>query len=125
MAQNKLLRFGPVALVLTTPTNIINPTITSLAGVVGFTATQPYVIIRHVRIVNITASAATCTFAVGTTGVTPTSANSVIGFGLSVAANSYVDWYGQLRLDAADFLVGFANTTLALTFEGEGEIGFI
>jgi hypothetical protein len=47
----------------------------------------------------------------------------VIGQGLSVAANSFVDWYGAMRLDAADFLVGGSNTTTALSIEGEGEVG--
>jgi hypothetical protein len=43
--------------------------------------------------------------------------------GLSVAANSYVDWYGLLRLDSGDFLVGGAGTATALTWQAEGEIG--
>jgi hypothetical protein len=34
-----------------------------------------------------------------------------------------VEYYGKIRLDAADFLVGGSNTTTALTIEGEGEIG--
>ena len=66
MASNKNIRFGPVALG-TAAANIINTAITSLAGPVGYTQTQPYVIIRHVRIVNKTASAATCSFYVGAT----------------------------------------------------------
>jgi hypothetical protein len=42
---------------------------------------------------------------------------------LSVAANSYIDWYGALRLDAADFLVGGASAATSLSIEGEGEVG--
>jgi hypothetical protein len=41
----------------------------------------------------------------------------------SVAAYSYIDWYGALRLDAADFLTGLASANTSLTFEAEGEIG--
>ena len=47
----------------------------------------------------------------------------VIGTGYSVAANSAFDWYGMLRLDVADFLVGGASAATSLTFEAEGEIG--
>ena len=45
------------------------------------------------------------------------------GTGVSIAANNYVDWYGQMRMDTSDFLVGGAGTATALTFEAEGEIG--
>ena len=41
----------------------------------------------------------------------------------NVAANDYVDWYGALRLDSADFLVGGASANTTLTIQGEGEIG--
>lgn len=122
MAANKTFRFGPVALSATLTTNILNPTITSLAGVVGFTMTQPYLIIKHIRIVNKTAGAVTCSFWLGATGGN-TAGTEVIGTALSVAANSFVDWFGILRLDAADFLVGGASAGTSLTIQGEGEIG--
>jgi hypothetical protein len=122
MAQNKVIRFGPVALTTTLTTNIVNPNVTSLAGPVGFTMTQPYVILRHVRIVNKTAGAVTCSFWLGATGGN-VAGTEVIGQGLSVPANSYVDWYGLLRLDSADFLVGGASANTSLSFEAEGEIG--
>ena len=122
MAQNKIIRFGPVALTNTLTTNIINPNVTSLAGPVGFTMTQPYVVIRHVRIVNKTAGPVTCSFWLGATGANA-AGTEVIGQGLSVAANSYIDWYGLLRLDSADFLVGGASASTSLSFEAEGEIG--
>jgi hypothetical protein len=47
----------------------------------------------------------------------------IIGQACSIAANSYLDWYGALRLDAADFLVGGASAGTSLSIEGEGEIG--
>jgi hypothetical protein len=122
MAANKIFRFGPVALTTILTTNILNPNVTSLAGTTGFTMSQPYIILKHIRIVNKTASAATCSFWLGATGAN-TAGTEVIGQGLSVPANSYVDWYGQLRLDAADFLVGGAGTATALSIQGEGEIG--
>jgi hypothetical protein len=40
-----------------------------------------------------------------------------------VAANSSYDWYGLLRIDVADFLVGGSGTASALSVSGEGEIG--
>jgi hypothetical protein len=122
MAQNKAFRFGPVALTTTLTTNILNPSITSLAGPVGYTQTQPYLILRHIRVVNKTGSVATFSLWLGATGGN-VAGTEVIGQALSVPANSYVDWYGALRLDAADFLVGGAGTTTALSIEGEGEIG--
>jgi len=122
MAQNKKIRFGPVALTNTLTTNIINPNVTSLAGPVGFTMTQPYLLITHIRIVNKTAGAVTFSLWLGATGANA-AGSEVIGTALSVAANSAFDWYGQLRLDSADFLVGGASANTSLTLEAEGEIG--
>lgn len=124
MAANKVFRFGPVALTNTLTTNILNPNVTSLAGPVGFTMTQPYLIIKHIRIVNKTAGAITCSFWLGATGANA-AGSEVIGIGLSVAANSFVDWYGLMRLDAADFLVGGASAGTSLSIQGEGEVGVI
>ena len=122
MASNKVFNFGPVALTTTLTTNVLNPNITSVAGPVGFTMTQPYIVLRHIRIVNKTASAATFSLWKGATGANA-AGTEVIGTGLSVAANSAFDWYGVMRLDAADFLVGGSNTATALTIVGEGELG--
>lgn len=120
--QNRQIRFGPVALSVTLTTNILNPAITSLTGPVGYTQTQPYLLIKHMRVVNKTGSAATVSLWIGATG--GNAAGTEFAFqGTSVAANSYVDWYGLVRLDSADFLVGGAGTATALTWEAEGEIG--
>jgi hypothetical protein len=124
MAANKILRFGPVALTTTLTTNILNPpTLTGGAGLAG-TNTNTYLILRHVRIVNKTGTAATASLWLGATGANA-AGTEVIAQGLSVAANSYVDWYGMLRMDVADFLVGGSGTATALTIEGEGEIGIV
>ena len=124
MASNRLWNFGPVALTNTLTTNILNSNITSLAGPVGFTATQPYIIIRHIRIVNKTAGAVTFSLWKGATGANA-AGTEVIGIGQSIPANSSYDWYGQMRFDAADFLVGGASANTSLSIQGEGEIGFI
>jgi hypothetical protein len=118
--QNKQFRFGPIALTNTLTTNLLNPP-TASGGVNGGSSGQ-YIILRHIRIVNKTAGAVTCSFWLGATGANA-AGTEVIGQGLSVPANSYVDWYGQLRIEVADFLVGGASALTSLSIEGEGEIG--
>ncbi len=120
MAQNKRFRFGPIALTNTLTTNILNPP-TATGGTNGGSSAQ-YIVLSHIRIVNKTAGAVTCSFWLGATGANA-AGTEIIGQGLSVAANSYIDWYGQLRLDSADFLVGGASAGTSLSIEGEGEIG--
>lgn len=120
MAANKVFRFGPVALTNTLTTNILNPT--TGAGGVNSGSSSAYIVLKHIRIVNKTAGAVTCSFWLGATGAN-TAGTEVIGIGLSIAANSYVDWYGLMRLDAADFLVGGASANTSLSIQGEGEIG--
>lgn len=134
MANNKVLRMGPVALTTTTTTNILNPpTLTGGTGLAG-TNTNTYLIIRHIRVTNKTASAAQAALWLGATGANTAGTEVVLGGvasagaltrGVSVAAQSYVDWYGQLRMDPADFLVGGSDTATALTIEAEGEIGIV
>lgn len=121
MAQNKTFRFGPIALTATLTTNLLNPA-TTTGGVNGGGSGNLYIVLKHIRIVNKTAGAVTCSFWLGATGANA-AGTEVIGQGLSVAANSYVDWYGLLRLDVADFLVGGASAGTSLSITGEGEIG--
>jgi hypothetical protein len=118
--QNKKFRFGPLALTTTLTTNILNPP-TATGGVNGGSSSQ-YITLNHIRIVNKTGSAATFSLWLGATGGNA-AGTEVIGTSKSVPANDVFDYYGQLRLDAADFLVGGAGTTTALTITGEGEIG--
>lgn len=122
MAANKVVRFGPVALSNTLTTNILNPALGSLAGPVGFTMTQPYVILRHIRIVNKTAGAVTFSLWIGASGANA-AGTEFAGIGTSVPANTAIDWYGLLRLDSGDYLVGGASAATSLSFEAEGEIG--
>jgi hypothetical protein len=120
MASNKLFRFGPIALTVTTTTNLLNPP-TATGGVNAGSSPQ-YITLKHIRVVNKTASAATFSLWLGATGANA-AGTEVIGTGLSVAGNSAYDWYGMLRIDATDFLVGGAGTATALTIQAEGEIG--
>jgi hypothetical protein len=124
MAQNKLQTFGPVALTTTLTTNIIAPAAAG-ASAVGYTATATYIIIRHIRIVNKTGSAATFSLWVGATGANA-AGTEFFNVGKSVPANDAVDYYGQLRLEGANgFLVGGAGTATALTIIAEGEVGLV
>jgi hypothetical protein len=123
MASNKILRMGPVALGAAAA-NVINPpTITGGTGLAG-TNTATYIVLRHIRIVNKTAGSVTATCYIGATG--GSAAGTEFAFNATpIAANSYVDWYGMVRLDTADFLTGLASAGTSLTFEAEGEIGVV
>ena len=120
MAANKVFRFGPIALTNTLTTNLLNPP-TATGGTNGGSSAM-YIVLKHIRIVNKTAGAVTCSFWLGATGAN-TAGTEVIGNALSVAANSFVDWFGILRLDSTDFLVGGAGANTSLSINGEGEIG--
>jgi hypothetical protein len=120
--QNKSVRFGPVALTTTLTTNVLNPGTTTGGTGMPSNSNNLYFLIKHIRIVNKTGNAATFSLWIGATGANA-AGTEFMGTTLSVAANSYVDWYGQIRLDASDFLVGGSNTAAALTFQAEGEVG--
>lgn len=121
--QNKQFNFGPVILSATLTTNILNPGAGARATPpVGYTDAQNYIILQHIRITNKTALAATFSLWKGLTGAN-TAGTEVVGTGYVVAANSSFDFYGKMRLDSADFLVGGSGTAASLTITGEGEIG--
>jgi len=120
MASNRILRVGPVALTNTLTTNILNPAAAGAGS--GYTPTASYIVLRHIRIVNKTAGAVTFSLWIGATGANA-AGTEFIGTALSIAANTAYDWYGLVRLDAADFLVGGASAATSLTFEAEGEVG--
>jgi hypothetical protein len=120
MAQNKTFRLGPVALTTTLTTNILNPPTTT--GGVNGGSSPTYIVLKHIRVVNKTAAAASFSLWLGATGANA-AGTEVVGIGQSVAANSSYDWYGLMRLDSTDFLVGGAGTGTALTLTAEGEIG--
>lgn len=120
--QNRALRVGPVALSTTLTVTVLNCSLSALAGPTGYTQTQPYVILTHVRIVNKGSGAATVSLYIGASGAD--AAGTEFAFnGYSVAQNSYVDWYGRVRLESTDYLTGGASASATLTFQAEGEIG--
>lgn len=120
MAQNKTFRFGPIALTTTLTTNLLNPP-TATGGTNGGSSPQ-YIVLRHVRIVNKSTNAVTFSLWLGATGAN-TAGTEVLGSGTAIAAKTAFDWYGSLRIDSTDFLVGGAGATTSLTIQGEGEIG--
>lgn len=120
--NNRKIRFGPTA-IPTSATNMINTTITSLAGPVGFTATQPKAIIKHIRVINKDTVARTVSMYIGATGGSA-AGTEFLGTAISVPANSYIEWYGELELLSADFLTALASAVTTLVFVAEGDIGF-
>ena len=124
MPQIKPVNFGPVALTTTMTTNIIAPAAAG-ASAVGYTATASFIILRHIRIVNKTASSATFTLYKGATGANA-AGTEVIGTAYPVGANSAFDWYGMMRLEGSGgFLVGGASAATTLTLQAEGEVGLV
>lgn len=124
MPANKPFRFGPIALTTTTTTNLLNPG-TTTGGVNSGTPNNLFILLKHVRVVNKTGSAATVSLWIGATTANA-AGTEFLWQAKSVAANDFVEAYPvNCRLDVADFLVGGAGTATALTIEGEGEIGII
>lgn len=121
MAANKILNIEP-AYVANAAGNLLNGNITSLSGPVGFTMTQPYIIVKHIRLSNNDASGHVVTLykgaTAGSTGGTEFAFDHV-----TVPANSYLDWYGQARFDSADFLSGVADSASKITINIDAEIG--
>lgn len=123
MTQNRIFNFSS-ALVLTTPTDILNGAITSLAGPVGVTLTQPYIILTRVRVINkhATLTAAYSLF-IGATGGSA-AGTEFMRAPRTVALNDFDEWVGRRRMSSTQFLSGFSTVAAALTIEGDFEVGF-
>jgi hypothetical protein len=130
--QNKILNFEPAYLATaslsTLGANLMNCAITSagtaiVASSIGFTATQPYVIVKHVRIQNqLTTVSVNATLYKGAT--LGSAAGTEFAFSsVSIPAQSYLDWYGQHRFDSGDFLTGYCNLPNSVIINMDGEIG--
>lgn len=126
--QNKILNIPPAyisTLALTTMGfNLLNPTVTTLTpGGVGFTGTQPYAIVKHIRVQNaLTTAASTVTLYKST--ILSSAGSAVFGFdNVSIPAQGYLDWVGQARFDTADYLSGIASLQQAIVINIDAEIG--
>lgn len=78
-----------------------------------------YTVIRHIHLVNDSASAATFSLWVGITG--GSAGGTELFASQSIAANSPYDYYCNLKMLSTDFLTGVASlaTTITITVEGE------
>lgn len=117
--QNKRFRFGPVAIAAAVG-NLLNPP--TAAGGVNAGSSSQYIILSHIRVLNKTGVAHNFTLYIGATGGSA-GGTEFMGVAKVVPANDAVDFYGPVRLDAADFLTGVADTVTTLVISGEGEIG--
>ena len=126
--QNKILNMPAVYLstlsLATMGYTLLNSSVTTLTpGGVGFVGTQPYVIVKHIRISNaLTTSAVTVSMYRGavlsSVGGTQFAFNNV-----SLPAQGYLDYVGQDRFDSADYLGGIASLPQAVVVNMTGEIG--
>lgn len=116
-------KFKTIVAIPAAAANLLNGAVTALTGPVGVTFTQPRLMLKHIRIVNKSASGVAFTLYVGATG--GSAAGTEFAFGAnSVPANSYVDWYGDFEMDSTDFLTGIAGTVTTLVANIEFEAGF-
>lgn len=106
-----LKRTGPVALSATLTTNIFQG---------GGGSALIWDSVRHVSIVNKTAGAVSFSLWLGATGANA-AGTEVFGTGRVIAANSAFEWYGAMRMDSTDFLVGGASAGTSLTILIERE----
>ncbi len=125
--QNKILNIPDAYIAtagMTTACNLLNCTITTLAvGAVGFTGTQPYIILKHIRVNNqLTTSAINVTL-YKTTTLGTASGTQFAFSSVSIPAQSFQDWYGQARFDSADYLTGLSSLPVSTVINMEGEIG--
>lgn len=122
MSANKVANIQPLPLAAAAA-NILNAAITSLAGATGITLSQPYLIVKHIRVVNNDAAAHPLNLYKGATG--GSSATTALAVAQSIPANSAVDvYYGQMRLDSTDFLSGFSDVANKLVLLIDADIGF-
>ena len=131
MAQNKILDMPAVYLsTLTSLTggNLLNSAITTLTpGGIGFTGTQPYIILKHIRLTNVlTTAAVTVSLFKGATGAQVPGTQFAVS-SVSIPAASYIDaFYGQARFETADYLTGVAwGSPSSVVINMDGEIGLI
>ena len=120
--QNKDFRTGPVAM-SNSAANILNGAVTSLAGPVGITLTQPVLHIRKVTIVNKTAGSVNASLFIGASAGSAAGTEFLVS-AYPIPANSYIERYCNTRMESADFLTGLASAATSLTIEIEGEVGF-
>lgn len=120
MASLRIANIEPIGLMVALGTNLLNP---AAAGTgIGYTPTATYVEIRHMRVTNRTNVPVAVSLWKGASGLN-IAGTEFAWAGAMVPAVGYLDWFGQARFDATDFLVGGAGAANALTLTVEGLIG--
>lgn len=123
MSSKKIINVEAVALT-TSLQNILNCALGSLTGPVGFTMTQPYLLILHCRAMNKLGTAALVTCYKGSNNTDQTAGKECMFSATSVAANDFADYDGPgQRFDSGDFLNAIASANSAITLTLEVEIG--
>ena len=123
--QNKILNYIPqISTGALLPLAVFNCSVTTLAaGGVGFVGTQPYAIVKHIRLINDLTSAAVVVGLYKGATTTSLSTQAFAFSSVSIPASSYVDWYGQARFDSADYLNLVANLATSTIIQLDAEIG--
>lgn len=126
MAQNKIFNSQPAVLATLSSVsggNLFNTFTSATPAPVGYPFSQPYAILKHVRLNNtLTTAAVNVTLYKGATGAQLSTQAWAIS-SVSIPAQSYIDWYGQARFDSTDFLTGTCSLSTAAIITIEGEIG--
>lgn len=120
---NKIVNIEPIA-IGTSAANLLNCALGSLTGPVGFSLTQPWLNIKHIRLNNKTGAAITVTLYKGATGAS--AAGTEFAFAaVSVPANQSLDYNSPgTPFYSTDFLTGIASAT-GVTMNVEAEVGFL
>lgn len=100
----KKLNVLPIALTGSVA-NLLNVPATTGLSPVGFTMPSAHLIVTKIEFVNTTGAPVLVSMWKGATGASA-AGTEVLGSGLSIPANGVIADYGDMRLDAADFLTG-------------------
>lgn len=111
MADKIVRTFGPAAMAASA-TNVYHNSTSTI-----------YDVLLHIHVVNTSTSAQTFSLYVNATTGTESAATALF-VNQAIGANDVYDWYGKLRLDSTDFLVGHASAT-SVTIMGEGTKGVV
>lgn len=125
MASNKIFNSQPAYIATggAGTLNLFNTFTSATPAPVGYPFSQPYAIMKHIRVTNqLTTSAVNVSLYKGLTSASTAGTQFALA-SVSIPAQSYVDWYGQARFDSTDFLCGVASLPLSAIINMEGEIG--
>jgi hypothetical protein len=123
--QNKIFNYEPFTInsAANAAVNLFNIFTSQTPAWTGLTITQPYAILKHIRISNsLTTSSINVSLYKGAT-LSSLTTQSFNFSGVSIPAQSYLDWYGQARFDSGDFLVGVSSLSTCAIVNIEGELG--